>query len=129
MLLNKLLKKLNNRKERGIALVESLIAVAILGGGVLAMILAMSGGALAARENNQQVTAQSLARSQMEYTKDYAYDSGSSTYPTISSPTGYGISVGVSAVPGGDSAIQKITANITRDGMVIMTVEDYKVNR
>ena len=47
----------------------------------------------------------------------------------MSAPDGYGISVAVAAVPGTNSNIQKITANVTRDGAVIMTAEDYKVNR
>ena len=115
--------------ESGISLVESLVAIAILGGGVLTMILAMSGGALAVNENDQEVVAQSLARTELEYIKNYTYDSGATTYPAVSTPAGYGISVGVSVVPGGNANIQKVTANITRNGEVIMTVVDYKVNR
>lgn len=128
-LLKRLIKIAGKRAESGVTLVEALVAVAILGGGVLTMVLSLSGGALAVRENEQQMTAQSLARSQMEYTKNYAYSPGASTYPAVSAPSDYAISVGVSAVPGGDEDIQKITANITRNGTIIMAVEDYKVNR
>jgi type II secretory pathway pseudopilin PulG len=119
----------SNRGERGITLVESLVAIAILGGGVITLILTMSGGALAIQENDEQAVAQSLARTQLEYTKSYAYDPGATTYPAVSAPDGYGILVGVTTAPGGDGNIQKITANVTRDGAVIMTTEDYKVNR
>jgi type II secretory pathway pseudopilin PulG len=118
-----------NRGERGVTLVESLVAIALLGGGVLTMILAMSGGALAVQDNDQQTTAQSLARTQLEYTKSYTYAPGAATYPAVSVPDGYGISVGVTAVPSTNSNIQKITVNVTRDSAVIMTTEDYKVNR
>lgn len=117
------------RRESGVTLVEALIAVAVLGGGVLTMVLAMSGGAMAVRENDCQATAQSLARSQLEYVKNYTYNATATTYPVISTPADYSIYVGVSAVPGGDADIQKITANITEGGTLIMTVEDYKVNR
>jgi type II secretory pathway pseudopilin PulG len=117
------------RGEKGITLVESLVAIAILGGSVLTLILAMSGGALAIKENDQQAIAQSLARTQLEYAKSCTYDPGATTYPAVSAPGGYGITVGVTSVPDGDANIQKITANITRDGAVIMTAEDYKVNR
>jgi Tfp pilus assembly protein PilV len=128
MILKKICKALK-KKENGFALVEALIAVAVLGGGILTMVLAMSGGAMAVRENDRQATAQSLARSQLEYVKNCSYNATATTYPVISTPAGYGISVGVSAVPGGDSDIQKITANITEGGTLIMTAEDYKVNR
>jgi type II secretory pathway pseudopilin PulG len=117
------------RGEGGIALVEALVAIALLGGGVLVMVLAMSGGALAVRENDRQVTAQGLARTQMEYIKDYPYDSGATTYPAVAAPSGYSITVGVDPVPAADDDIQKVTANISRNGEIIMTIEDYKVNR
>jgi Tfp pilus assembly protein PilV len=117
------------RRESGVALVEALIAVAVLGGGILTMVLAMSGGAMAVRENDCQATAQALARSQLEYVKNYTYNATATTYPIICTPAGYGISVGVSEVPGGNPDIQKITANITEGGTLIMTVEGYKVNR
>jgi type II secretory pathway pseudopilin PulG len=117
------------RGEKGITLVESLVAIAILGGGVLTLVLAMSGGALAVQENDQQVTAQSLARTQLEYTKNYPYDADATTYPAVSTPDGYTVTVGVSAVPDTDNDIQKITVSVSREGDVIMTTEDYKVNR
>ncbi len=117
------------RGERGVALVEALVAIAMLGGGVLTMILAMSGGALAVRENDQEVTAQGLARTQMEYVKNCPYDADATTYPAVDAPSGYGISIGVTPVPDADVSIQKVTANITREGVVIMTVADYKVDR
>jgi type II secretory pathway pseudopilin PulG len=127
--LTRLGKILFNRSERGVTLVESIVAIAILGGGVLTLVLTMSGGALAVRENDQQAIAQGLARTQMEYVKNYPYNPGATTYPAVRVPDGYGIAVGVTVVPGGDADIQKITANVTRDGAVIMTTEDYKVNR
>ena len=130
MFLKRLIKKpAVIRTESGVALVEALIAIAVLGGGVLTMVLAISGGAMAVRENDYQATAQALARSQLEYVKNCTYNATATTYPVISIPAGYGISVGVSAVPGGDADIQKITANITEGGTLIMTVEDYKVDR
>jgi type II secretory pathway pseudopilin PulG len=118
-----------SRDETGLTLVESLVAIAILGGGVLTLVLAMSGGALAVQENDQMVTAQSLARSQLEYTKSYPYDADATTYPAVSAPDGYSVTVGVSAVPDTDNDIQKITVSVSLQGDVIMTTEDYKVNR
>jgi type II secretory pathway pseudopilin PulG len=117
---------LKSRGESGVTLVEAVIAIAILGGAVLTMIFSVSGGALAVQENGQEVVAQNLARTQMEYIKNAPY---ALEYDAVSAPGGYGIEVSVSAVPGGNANIQKITVVITLDGAVIMTVSDYKVNR
>jgi type II secretory pathway pseudopilin PulG len=125
----KLGKDIIIRGEQGVTLVESLVAIGILGGGVMTLILAMSSGALAIKENDQQAVAQSLARTQIEYTKNYAYDADAVTYPAVSAPDGYDISVEVAAVPGGSENIQKISASISRNGAVILTAEDYKVDR
>jgi len=115
--------------ERGTTLVEAAVTVLILGGVVLGMILCMSSGVLAVQENDEQVTAQHLARTQMEYVKNYAYDASASTYPKISTPTGYSITVDVDAVPDATDDIQKITVIVNRDSAPVLTIQDYKVNR
>ena len=117
------------QQERGVALVESLVAVAILGATVVTFVAALSTGSIAVRECDQEVTVQSLARTQLEYTKGYPYDPDATTYPTVNATDNYSISVGVSSVPDTDANIQKVTANISRDGQLILTVADYKVDR
>ncbi|MFC1914157.1 hypothetical protein ACFLXF_02670 [Chloroflexota bacterium] len=129
-MINQWLGKLQwHRDERGIALVESLVAVAILGTAVVTLIISMATGSIAIRETDEEVVVQSLARTQLEYIKGYAYDPDATTYPTVSTPPGYTISVGVSSTPDADPDIQKVTANISREGTPILTIEDYKVNR
>jgi type II secretory pathway pseudopilin PulG len=117
------------RGQHGLGLVETLVAVAVLGTAVVAFVTALSGGSIAVGEHDGERVAQGLAQGQLEYTKDYAYDPGAATYPTVAAPEGYSMSVGVSAVPNTDSDIQKITVTVTRDGEAILQVEDYKVNR
>ena len=116
--------------QRGVGLVESLVAVAILGVAVVAFVMALSSGAVAVREGNQQVVAQSLARTQLEYIKNYPYDSEATTYPTVDSPEGYTISVEVDDItgPATDDDIQEITVTVSF-GDEDLTIEDYKVNR
>ena len=124
------LSKLNLiRGEEGFSLVESLVAVAIMGTAVVTLVIALATGSIAISENDQEVVVQSLARSQLEYTKGYTYDPDATTYPAVATPPGYTISVGVSSVPATNSNIQKISANISRDGDLILTIEDYKVDR
>ncbi len=115
--------------ETGFGLVESLAAVAILGVAVVALVIGLSTGSVTVREGNQEVVAQSLAQTQLEYVKSYPYDPEATTYPTVGTPEGYSISVEVGSVPGTDTDIQKITVTISRDEEAILTVEDYKVDR
>ncbi|OGO21880.1 MAG: hypothetical protein A2144_04825 [Chloroflexi bacterium RBG_16_50_9] len=115
--------------ENGMTLIEVLVTIGIMGVALVTFTVALSTGSLAVSESDQEVTTQGLAQTQMEYTKGYPYDPGATTYPTISPPDGYAIAVAVSPVAGADTNIQKVTANISRDGQLLLTLEDYKVNR
>jgi len=117
------------KSERGFGLVESLAAVAILGVAVVALIIGLSTGSVTVREGNQETVAQSLVQTQLEYIKSCPYAPGATTYPTVDTPEGYSISVGVGSIPHTDTDIQKITVTISRGEEGILTVEDYKVNR
>jgi type II secretory pathway pseudopilin PulG len=115
--------------QKGLGLVETLVAVAILGTSVVAFVAALSAGSIAVGEQDEKVVAQSLAQTQLEYTKSYPYDPEATTYPTVDTPESYVISVDVASIPDTDADIQKITVIISRDSETILTVEDYKVNR
>jgi type II secretory pathway pseudopilin PulG len=135
--------KVHLKEENGIGLVESLAAVAILGAAGVAFVLSLSTGAIAVREGDQETIAQSLARAQLEYTKNYPYSPAPTSYPyvytynetynpnPVTLPEGYAVSVTVSTIPqaGGDTNIQKITVTISREGEDILTITDYKVKR
>jgi Tfp pilus assembly protein PilV len=125
------LTRIKNRAQgqSGLGLVETLVAVAILGTSVVAFVAALSAGSIAVGEQDEEVAAQRLARSQLEYTKSYSYDPNATTYPTVDVPAGYGLSVVVGSVPETDTNIQKITVTVSRGGDDIFTVADYKVNR
>ena len=112
--------------QRGLGLVETLVAVAILGTSVVAFATGLSAGSIAVREQDEIAVTQGLAQTQLEYTKSYAYNPGAVTYPAVAAPTGYTIAVGVSAVPGTDANMQKITVTVSREGQAIETVEGYK---
>ncbi len=129
----KILKTLSGQIDRhgqsGLGLVETLVAVGILGTSVVAFAAGLAAGSLAVMGQDRTSTAQGLAQTQMEYTKSYPYDPGAATYPAATPPPDYGIAVGVSAVPGTDANIQKITVTITREGQTVATLEGYKLNR
>jgi Tfp pilus assembly protein PilV len=115
--------------QGGLGLVETLVAMAILGTSVVAFVVALSTGSIAVGEQGEEIVAQSLVRTQLEYTKSYPYDAEATTYPVVDSPDGYTISVAVASVPDTDADIQKITVTVFRESENIVTIEDYKVNR
>ncbi|MGD0780715.1 MAG: type II secretion system protein [Dehalococcoidales bacterium] len=121
--------KMQLNSQKGIGLVETLIAVAILGTSVVAFIVALSVGSLTANEQNKETIAQGLAQTQMEYTKNYTYNPGATTYPILAVPNTYSVTVVVTTVPSTDTNMQKITATVLKNGVNILTVSDYKVNR
>lgn len=117
------------RSQRGLGLVETLVAVAVLGTAAATFVASLSAGSIAVGAQDEEVTVQSLASSQLEFTKSQTFIPGTSSYPAISTPDGYSLAVTASSVPGTDENIQKITVTVSRDGEVMLTVSDYKVNR
>jgi prepilin-type N-terminal cleavage/methylation domain-containing protein len=115
--------------QKGLSLVETLVAVAILGTAVAGFAAGLSAGSISVRDLDEIAVSQGLAQSQAEYTKSYAFTRGVTTYPVLAAPAGYTLSVAVSAVPGADTDIQKISIAVSHGGQVTETLEDYKVNR
>ena len=119
------------RKESGFSLIEVIIAIAILG--VIAVAF-FSGLATASRSiyiADERATAENLARSQMEYVKEQPYLVGGA-YDIIdlsAYPDSYEIDLDVDSLAGALGGIQKITVTVSHHGNVIVTLEDYKVNR
>jgi type II secretory pathway pseudopilin PulG len=117
------------KDERGIGLVESLVAIAILGVSVTALITDLSAGSIAVNVQSDAVLAQSLAQSQLETIKGATYDTAGTSYTVISAPSGYAVSVNTNSSIYSNNNIQKITVTVTHSGNPILVVEDYKVNR
>jgi len=116
--------------EIAVSLVEALVAVAILGLALTALLSAVSAGSMAVSRTEERVTAENLARSQLEYVKSQAYQPLPAAYATVTpSPSDYGVGVVADIVPGGDDDIEKITVTVTRNGKELLVVDDYKVNR
>jgi len=113
--------------ERGVSLAESLIAVAVVGTALTALLAGLSTGSMAVQRMDTRVTAQNLARSQMEYIQGQTY---SSSYVTMTPlPDGYSVTVVVSAISGrNQDEIQKIKVTVSYDDDTV-EVEDFRTNR
>jgi prepilin-type N-terminal cleavage/methylation domain-containing protein len=115
--------------ESGMSLVETLVALAILGICGTAFITALSIGSIAVNTHDESVTAQSLAQAQIEAIKSAPFDSTGISYSKIPTPNGYTISINVDSAIYSNSNIQEITVDILRDGNNVLELESYKVNR
>ena len=146
-------------REKGFSLLEVIIAIALMGIVAVAFLGALATGSRAIFIADERATAESLARTQMEYMKNqpyrYALAGGEATYALakISVPSAdYEIrSVNraegedtstddIIAVPWNpdplvnqprdiDVGLQRIKLVIKHLGKPILTLEDYKVNR
>jgi len=105
------------------------VAVAITAIAITGLLSALSTGSLAVRRIDRRVTAENLARAQLEYTKSLPYKVAPASYDIITPlPDGYSVTA-VGSVLAGRVDIQKVTVTVVHNGETAVVLEDYKVNR
>lgn len=120
--------------EKGFALIETLVSIAILG--AVGVIL-LSGLATASKSTivaDEKTTAHSLLVSQMEWARQCAYQYEASSYPAAAIPveadyTGYSATISAQPISSPDGGVQKVTLTIIHNGKQVMTLDSYKVDR
>jgi type II secretory pathway pseudopilin PulG len=118
--------------EQGLNLIEVLIALGIMAAVAVVFLAGMSTSSRAVMVSREQISAESLAKSQMESIKqqDYRVDQLYAKLAPI--PTGYDIQIAVQLLDpredasGEDEGLQKITVTILRNGDTVFTLEGYK---
>jgi len=128
------IKKFNilRNNEAGVTLIETLIALALLGIIAAAFLTGLSTASKAAFIADERATAESLARSQMEYVKTRPYEPDATKYSPAEIPSGKdysGYSVMIDAEPSHATGIQKITVTIKHLDKQLITLEGYKADR
>ena len=141
-------------RSRGFSLIEVLIAVALIGVIAITVLSALSTSSLALIVADERATAESLARSQMEFVKNQVYspapDGGVGNYTKIPEiPDGYSIcSYNLTGQPANclpndfvigipwdstnntavdkDNGLQRIKLVIKHDDKELITLEGYK---
>ena len=118
-------------KERGMTLIEALIALALLGLIAATFIGSLGTAARATLTADEQTTAESLARSQFEHVKTLDYVDGATQYPAAPVPTVEDYSFYSVTIDAGplDDQIQKITVTVKHSNKEVVTLESYKVDR
>lgn len=116
--------------ESGTSMIEVLVALAILGATGLAFLGGLATEAKAGMVSDEQTTAESLARSQMEYVRRIAYQTGATQYPAdpaLVVPSGWILPAStVRPVHVTDDGIQKVTVTVQHGGKTVFTLEGYK---
>jgi hypothetical protein len=118
------------QRQQGIGLAETLVATAILSLAIVALLSDFSTGALALRKADVKITAQNLARNQMEFTKSQPYLVAPAAYPIITPvPADYSLSAQAEPISGRDENIQKVTVKVERNDNPVYLLEGFKLDR
>ena len=126
--------KMFARRESGYTLLETVVALAILGIIAVAFLYGLTTTSRTVSIADEQATAESLARSQMEWVKNTSYSynaTGYSVAPVPSAKDYLDYSANITAEPlhDPDDGIQKITVTVARTGEIVFQLEGYKVDR
>jgi len=138
--LNSKARKAFRGSSRGFSMLEVVIAIALLGIIAVSVLSALQTAALALISADRRATAESLARTQMEYVRYSPYEGDPEDGPPQYSldpqiiPLDYpGYSVVTTAIrlnkdeyTDDDDGIQEITVTVSHDGRVVVTLEDFK---
>lgn len=129
----KLLKNRLAGDEKGISLIEVLVAIAVLGLVGITFLGSMVTSTNATVITREQAVAENLVRNEAEYIKDCVYQYGASEYPvdpTLTIPEGWTVPP-PSAVPVHeiDNGMQEVTVSAQYQGNTVLSIIVYKVAR
>ncbi|MFC1946881.1 prepilin-type N-terminal cleavage/methylation domain-containing protein [Chloroflexota bacterium] len=118
------------RKQAGFGLVESLLAVAILGSTVFMLLGGLSTGAISVGILQEDIVAENLARTQLEYAKSLPFNDAPFSYQSVEVvPEGYSVTMEATPVSSRDANIQRLIITIFRGDKSVYILEGFKVNR
>lgn len=126
--------KTNNHREAGISLIETLIAMAVLGSVAVIFLGGLTTTSKLGYKTDELSTAMSLAQLETEWVKSADYDYDATWYaiapvPDTKDYIGYAVTVSASPLHAIDDGIQRIIIDVNRSGRQVLELETYKVDR
>ncbi|MBN2074470.1 MAG: type II secretion system protein [Dehalococcoidales bacterium] len=114
--------------QSGFTLIESLVAVAIVGFIAVFFVNSLGTSTSLGASIDEDETAKNLAEYQMEYIKNQAYMVSYEPAPIPEAYSNYTANITTSMVNLRDGNIQKITVKIVHHGINVTSLEGYKLN-
>ncbi len=117
--------------QAGLTLIETVVAIAI----IAAITVVFLGGLVVSSKGtltaDEQATAESVARFQMEWVQELAYINNATQYSPadldeFNDYDGYSANITVQPLHSPDDGIQKITIAVYHNGESVMSIEGYK---
>ena len=115
--------------ERGVFLIDALVATAIMGTAFVTVLMGLSTGSIVTGLVDVDVTASNIARNQLESVYNQDYVPAPTTYLSVLVPSTYSVTADAVTVDGADSNIEKIIVTVSKDGVMELVVETFKTNR
>jgi prepilin-type N-terminal cleavage/methylation domain-containing protein len=119
------------KNQTGLTLIETLVAIAIIGAISVVFLGGLVVSSKGTLEADEQSTAESVARSQMEWVQGLTYVEESTQYSPAAMDTyndyqGYSANITAEPLHSPDDGIQKISITVLHNGNWVMSLEGYK---
>ncbi len=115
--------------QAGFVMLETLVAISILGSAVMAAVASVSTAARITQFIAVAANAEWIAESQVDFIRAAAFIPTPGVYASVDAPDGYVVGNTTADSVGGDANIQDVTVTVQRNGETEVTITFIKVNR
>ena len=119
------------KNQKGMTLIETIVAIAIIGAVCVVFLQGLVVSSKGTLEADEQATAESIARCQMEWVQGLRYVDNATQYSSASLDAfsdyeAYSANITAQPLSSPEDGIQKITITVLHCGDAVMSIEGYK---